>query len=68
MTILLGAVNAASAQDRPFVFTLTTPAVVPPAPVFVDSMLPDQAFTLYDGNRPESRAGAIVFQGDRLYG
>jgi hypothetical protein len=58
--------RAASAQDQPFVFTLTNPAVASPAPVRVDSMLPDQAFTLYDGDRPETRAGVQVNLGSKL--
>jgi hypothetical protein len=46
-----------SAQERPFVFTLTTPATAAPAPLDADSILTDQAFSLYAGGRPESHAG-----------
>src|SRR5262245_54911017 len=55
--LLLFAPAATFAQDRPFVFTLTAPTTVAPAPVQVDSMLPDQAFSLYVGGRPESQRG-----------
>ena len=49
--------SATSAQDRPFVFTLTTPTALTPTAVDAGAILPDQAFSLYGGGRPESRAG-----------
>src|SRR5262249_60411347 len=66
-SLLLLSPRAAFAQDRPFVFTLTAPASDRAAtPTRVDPMLPDEAFTLYDGDRPESRAGVRVSLGSKV--
>jgi hypothetical protein len=61
------AAQAVSAQDRPFFFTLTDPAVVDRAPIRVDSVPDNEAFTLYHGDRPESGAGVQLGVGSKVF-